>query len=185
MGATGKNPEQRAAWYAANRDRILAEKREQYKEKSDFKRAYQRKYRADNAEKVRKADRDRWIEYRKNDPEYRRNQNARAKEWYERNREYVIAKHRALRLLKEYGLTEEAYADMLRKQGGVCAICRKAQSGKKNFAVDHCHETGLVRGLLCDPCNQGIGFLGDNSVGVSRALQYLAAFEDSLESKSA
>lgn len=177
--------EARQVWYQANRDRILREKREQYKLTGPLKRAYQAKYRAENVEKVRRADRDRWPE-RKHDENYRTKQREKASEWYARNRAYVSARNREMTLLRNYGLTGESYAALLAAQVGVCAICRKPpEEGGVRLAVDHCHESGLVRGLLCDGCNVSIGRLGDNSTGVQRAVSYLAAFENSMEKASA
>lgn len=56
-----------------------------------------------------------------------------------------------------YGVTVEEYAEILRSQDGVCAICHQPCSTGKSLAVDHDHETGRVRGLLCRRCNRGIG----------------------------
>lgn len=171
-------------WYRANRDRILAEKRAEYKLIGPAKRAYQREYRSINADKVKQADRARWPE-RKNDEAYRANQREKASAWYHKNKDYVRARNRELMLLRTYGITAADYESLRQKQGGVCAICRKHPDEGVNLAVDHCHESGLVRGLLCDGCNFAIGRLGDNAAGVRRAFGYLAAFEDSLEKASA
>ncbi len=171
-------------WYQANRDRILREKREQYKLTGPVKRDYQRKYRAANIDKVRQADRDRWPE-RKHDDEYRRKQREKANAWYQANREYVKARGREMRLLREYGITEAEYEQRVKHQNGVCAICRKVPEDGTRLVIDHCHESGIVRGLLCDGCNQAIGRLGDTAISVRRAFTYLASFEDSLEKASA
>lgn len=62
--------------------------------------------------------------------------------------------------LKKYGLSEEDYERLLAEQGGVCAICEEPPSGRwKRLAVDHDHETGEVRGLLCITCNTLLGRL--------------------------
>lgn len=63
-------------------------------------------------------------------------------------------------------------------QGGVCAICHKPETatrrGKlKALAVDHCHDTGLVRGLLCVECNTGIGKLREDTAILRSAIRYL------------
>ncbi len=71
-----------------------------------------------------------------------------------------------------YGLTLEAFQAMERGQNGCCAICARPPT-KGNLNVDHCHETGRVRGLLCKPCNTALGALGDNAEGLRRALTYL------------
>lgn len=73
-----------------------------------------------------------------------------------------------------YGLTVEAYNEMLSVQNGVCAVCHKPESGKrKRLIVDHCHITGLVRGLLCYKCNTAAGMLGDNPDMATSLANYL------------
>jgi hypothetical protein len=63
---------------------------------------------------------------------------------------------------------------MLEDQGHVCAICGTKDPGYKGrFVVDHDHDTGNVRGLLCDRCNTGIGFLQDNIAVLRSAINYL------------
>lgn len=58
-----------------------------------------------------------------------------------------------------YGITEERYAQMLHAQGGVCALCRRDRPGRwGQYHVDHDHETGRLRGLLCVRCNAALGF---------------------------
>lgn len=74
--------------------------------------------------------------------------------------------------LKQYGLTIEEYEEMLSAQGGVCAICGKLPD-KYRLAVDHNHETGKVRGLLCIPCNRGVGIFQDSSELLINASDYL------------
>jgi hypothetical protein len=81
---------------------------------------------------------------------------AAQKRWRVANPEKVLLNGRRHHLLK-YGLTEAAYDEMLRAQQGLCAICRHPARGRRRLDVDHCHETGHVRGLLCSSCN---GFLG-------------------------
>lgn len=82
----------------------------------------------------------------------------------------------AYELRKLYGITVEDYEEMLDAQGGVCAICGGNNEGhlRKNLklAVDHNHETGRVRGLLCDKCNRGIGLL-KNQENIESAMLYL------------
>jgi hypothetical protein len=86
------------------------------------------------------------------------------------------------KLKRLYGLTVEAYYAMLAAQGGVCAICGVDNPCKKRstrdtaaqaFFVDHCHKTGKVRGLLCNHCNQAIGFLRDNANFAEKLAVYL------------
>lgn len=80
---------------------------------------------------------------------------------------------RATRRRLQFGITVEQHTAMLTRQGGVCAICKRNCSSGKALAVDHDHKTGRIRGLLCGKCNQGIGLLGDDAIGVGLALDYL------------
>lgn len=78
-----------------------------------------------------------------------------------------------------YGVTEAIYLEMLKSQNGVCAICgksetRKASNGQiRPLSVDHCHTTQLIRGLLCDSCNNGIARFHDDPDLLIRAAEYL------------
>jgi hypothetical protein len=72
-------------------------------------------------------------------------------------------------LLRKYGLTEAERDAMVASQMGLCVICLKAPA----VHVDHCHETGRVRGVLCFNCNSAIGKLGDDPDAVRRAAAYL------------
>lgn len=74
------------------------------------------------------------------------------------------------RRLSTYGLTDEDYLAMLAGSGGACQICRQPMDPPH---VDHCHATGVVRGLLCRSCNLGIGFLKDDPAVLTAALNYL------------
>ncbi len=79
-------------------------------------------------------------------------------------------------LLKmRYGITPETYATILAAQGGRCAICRTESSdgSGRRFHIDHCHATGMIRGLLCSGCNTGIGQLGDSVELLRSAIEYL------------
>ncbi len=75
--------------------------------------------------------------------------------------------------LRKYGITPEVYETMLIEQRGVCAICGGVDSRK--LAVDHCHSTGRVRGLLCGTCNRGLGNFRDSTELLERAKGYLSA----------
>ncbi|MFJ8023865.1 endonuclease VII domain-containing protein [Streptomyces sp. NPDC096311] len=72
-------------------------------------------------------------------------------------------------LKRQYGLTEAERDEMVASQMGLCVICLKAPA----VHVDHCHETGRVRGVLCFNCNSAIGKLGDDPDAVRRAAAYL------------
>ena len=77
--------------------------------------------------------------------------------------------------LKKFGLTLEDYELLLKNQNGVCAICKNRESSKmtSNLSVDHSHETGKVRGLLCARCNAGLGLLKDDIGCLQNAISYL------------
>jgi hypothetical protein len=72
-------------------------------------------------------------------------------------------------LKRHYGMTEAERDEMIASQMGLCVICLKAPA----VHVDHCHETGRVRGVLCFNCNSAIGKLGDDPDAVRRAAAYL------------
>lgn len=76
---------------------------------------------------------------------------------------------------KKYGLTDADYSDLFARQEGRCALCRTDKpKGRFNvFHVDHCHETGRVRGLLCHRCNVALGALGDTPQSIAAALAYV------------
>lgn len=80
------------------------------------------------------------------------------------------------RQLAKYGLTPKTWNALFESQGRRCAICRIEENGAKRFHVDHCHDTGVVRGILCTKCNIGIGALRDDSDLVMRAFLYLENF---------
>lgn len=74
--------------------------------------------------------------------------------------------------LRRYGLSVAVYQDMLAVQGGVCAICLRPPVGRR-LSVDHCHETGRIRGLLCHNCNVSLGLMGDSPDRLRSAVAYL------------
>lgn len=92
------------------------------------------------------------------------------------SREERERKHYHKHLKRKYGMDPETFYEMLAAQGGRCAICRSrhANTQKKRLNVDHCHETGQIRGLLCDGCNNGLGHFKDNIDSILRAVSYLA-----------
>ncbi len=78
-----------------------------------------------------------------------------------------------------YGITSERYYQIWKSQDFGCAICgsKKKRKGSSWQPVDHCHETGYVRGILCDGCNIGIGHFKENIEALKKAVAYL---EDSI-----
>lgn len=79
-----------------------------------------------------------------------------------------------LMVTKTYGIEAGEYERLYKAQGGKCAICQYATGQSKRLAVDHNHNTGVVRGLLCGPCNQFVGRLRDSPEAFLRAYKYLS-----------
>jgi hypothetical protein len=73
--------------------------------------------------------------------------------------------------VRKYNITVEEYDALVEKVGGFCQICHAPGGGRLH--VDHCHDTGRVRGLLCSTCNRGIGLLRDDPSITARATFYL------------
>ena len=83
---------------------------------------------------------------------------------------------RRKKTLQRYGITPEDYNHMLEEQEGKCAICQSTDSEHpitELLVVDHCHLTGKVRGLLCNTCNRGIGFMREETDRLLNAAVYL------------
>lgn len=79
------------------------------------------------------------------------------------------------KLMGRFGLTLDDYVSMMDEQKGCCLVCGGSldSGAKQSPCVDHDHNTGKVRGLLCNRCNRGIGMLGDNYESVLKAAEYL------------
>lgn len=75
------------------------------------------------------------------------------------------------RRAKRYGLTVEELDTLLEEAGGVCKICPREPV--KWLVIDHDHVTGVVRGILCERCNQGLGLFNDNVEWLQNAIKYL------------
>lgn len=100
------------------------------------------------------------------------------KEWQKKNRknnpEKLARILRKSKLKSLYNITIEEFDKILESQGGKCAICDSIDPGSHGrFNVDHNHETGKVRGLLCDVCNRGLGNFRDNMDILVKAIKYL------------
>lgn len=81
-------------------------------------------------------------------------------------------------LKRKYGISLEDYDDMLASQDGVCAICGEVETRKRMgkvlpLAVDHCHDGGHIRGLLCGACNMGLGSFKDSIDVMMSAIEYI------------
>ena len=90
------------------------------------------------------------------------------------NNKYWYPKQRDKTYLTKYGITLETYNNMLDAQDGCCYICKKHENDHtRKLAVDHNHNTGEVRGLLCTQCNIGLGMFKDNIKNLETAIKYL------------
>ena len=78
--------------------------------------------------------------------------------------------------MRKYGITLDEYNNMLDEQENTCAICFSNFKGVRDACspvVDHNHKTGLVRGILCNSCNRGLGLMDDNIQVLQNAVIYL------------
>ncbi len=121
---------------------------------------------------------------RRKDPAVAEAIRRRAREAYAKDPEKVKARVRERRaaapkrhadyeLMRKYGLTRQEWDDLLIAQTGRCAICSTPLIGDRDPHVDHDHETGVVRGLLCSGCNLGLGHFKDDVDRLSAAIRYL------------
>lgn len=95
--------------------------------------------------------------------------------WSEERKERERRRRYGNWLLRNYGLTIEDYDALYDAQGGKCKICGTSQPrGRGGFHVDHCHQTGIVRGLLCTTCNMMLGLAKDNKETLMKAIEYLS-----------
>jgi hypothetical protein len=147
----------------------------------DKRREAQRRYSQKHKEKERQR-----LKERQSNPAYKEYQ----KKYRERNREKAKATSQEWRdtehgrnkmLLNKYGITLNQYNELLEKQLHACAICKEPESqtnwGKtKRLAVDHCHNTGRVRGLLCQRCNTTLGRYEDDPYVWENFVAYLESF---------
>jgi hypothetical protein len=92
----------------------------------------------------------------------------RTKKWQREN----PSKAKDMVYRRKYGITLAEYEAMVAQRDGKCDIC----SEKKQLVVDHCHDDGCVRGLLCDRCNVGIGCLSDDPDRLIAAASYIAGY---------
>lgn len=110
-------------------------------------------------------------------PEARARKMAKAREYSDR-----VRAARRVKTLAKYGITPERYDELYAEQAGACAVCgtsgeRLGTGGTATrynvLCVDHAHDSGRVRGLLCPSCNRGLGLLGDDPERLRRAALYI------------
>jgi hypothetical protein len=124
---------------------------------------YNRKYYQANKEKRKQQFR----KYREENAEYFRNY---MREYQLKNKDALSESRRAWR----YGMTVDEMNERLEEAGDICPICHAAygtETTKK--CIDHCHETGEIRGIICNKCNIAAGMLQDDVQAVKRLAEYL------------
>lgn len=103
--------------------------------------------------------------------------NAKTVEWQKANPEKQAQIKRWTKIRKKYGISKEQYLSLHDSQNSCCAICGIHESKcRRSLDLDHDHETGVVRGLLCEHCNKAIGLLKDSPKLLLTAKQYLERF---------
>jgi hypothetical protein len=126
-----------------------------------------RRYYSNNKEKRKKQARDSYLKHIEKRVE-------KNNQWRNNNRDKIKSYSRINGLKNKFNITLDQYNEIFNKQNGCCMICEKPQSEfPKALCVDHNHQTGKIRGLLCDKCNKGIGFLNDDINILLNAIQYL------------
>lgn len=98
----------------------------------------------------------------------------RGKTFYKKRRvckDCVAIHQRYQRIARKYALSRAAYNNLVASQHSTCAICHRGLP----LVVDHDHATGIVRGLLCSPCNLAIGIFEDDVHRLNSAVRYLRA----------
>lgn len=101
--------------------------------------------------------------------------NAMTRDWRKRNPEKVKAAEKERwkkRRYSKYGITRQDYDILVEQQDNCCPGCQR-DLDEVDDVIDHCHDSGLVRGILCRQCNQGLGMLKDDPIIVKRLLEYL------------
>lgn len=133
-----------------------------YKDKED-KKKWDKQHYKDNREEC--------IKYAK---EYRENHPKKVKKVKEQYRKTEKGKEirRKARVEYKYGLSHKDWEGLWYAQDGRCAICDKFFTKMRDICVDHNHETGKVRGLLCSQCNIGLGYVEDSEFR-AEAIEYL------------
>lgn len=117
------------------------------------------------------------VQWRKDNPRY-------MKEWYKRHKKEELLKankrnlknkedNRKKTLKRKYSLSHENWLEIWKNQSGKCAICGEVFNNPSDACVDHNHETGKVRGLLCKKCNLALGLFNDDIKNMMTAVEYL------------
>jgi hypothetical protein len=127
-------------------------------------------------EERRQRQREHQRRYRERNPEKKRESR---RLWYLRHKEKHRALIRAGHLRRKYGISIEAFERMLKDQGSGCAVCHTPFVGFPS--VDHCHNSGRVRAILCHGCNTALGFAKDDPEILLALASYAMKHRDNAE----
>lgn len=135
-------------WKKKNPDKVKAHARKSAEKHRERVRTYKKSWTENNKDHVKQKQRD----------------------WYEKSKRRI----KSLYLQREFGITIEEYEHMAQAQNGACLLCGDLPNVRdKSLAVDHCHKTKKIRGLLCRGCNVGIGNLKDDPILLDKAAAYI------------
>lgn len=157
--------------------------RARYQANIDKMREYEReRYKRNGAERKRNARAKRREHYRAKHREWRGLNPEKVKAWdtqkyrkqYAKNPSRFWKRARKAHYKKQYGLTIEEYDTMMRKSGLKCKLCRLPFSAVRKKAMDHCHKTEKVRGVICRSCNAAMGLARDNPKTLLRMVAWLS-----------
>ena len=101
--------------------------------------------------------------------------NVKAMDYYRANKERLKVGKREYHYRVTYGITHAEFIKMQKEAGG-CEVC-----GSTKTVLDHCHDSSLIRGILCNPCNQALGMLKDNPVLIRKLADYMDKHTDKKE----
>jgi hypothetical protein len=99
--------------------------------------------------------------------------------WKQASKKYHTTERRRNKTLRQYGLTEDTYNEMYDEQDGKCYICKEDLT----LVIDHCHASNILRKLLCNGCNIGLGAFKDDPELLRSAALYLEMFNVALMEK--
>jgi hypothetical protein len=117
--------------------------------------------------------RDWYNEHYAESEDFRNKRSAHFAKYYAEKYPTLQAQKEATKFFAMYGITREEFAEMSTAQRDLCKICNRPPTGKTRLSVDHDHTTGIIRGLLCDPCNKGLGHFRDDINLLAAAIEYL------------
>lgn len=151
-------------WRKENKERAAANKRAWYLRYREREREKRRAIRKADPDKARAAG-------RRNYQKHRARALAYGKRWWHANKARLVEANYLRHLKRTYGITAEQYEAL----GKRCHVCGAAKSeGKRpRLQVDHCHDTNLIRGLLCQGCNVGLGNFKHDKALLRKAIAYL------------